>query len=262
MLSILFLDICSREYLSYKWPKQVKEKRYLLVDYGNTFAKAAVFQDNKLVNVFHKLSFKDISLLITKEEITQVLVSKVGSQNINFSTQVPIVTLNHQLPLPIKINYDTPATLGADRIAAVVGADVLFPNQNNLVIDMGTCITYDFITKDKEYLGGGISLGVQSRFRAMHEFTAKLPLIPHVEEVDLIGKDTLQSMKSGVYWGVIGELNQIIQQYKSHFTNFNTIICGGDAPFFESKLKETIFVRQNLIFIGLNRILEYYVANC
>lgn len=169
----------------------------------------------------------------------------------------PTIVLDHQTPLPLKINYQSPATLGVDRIAAATGSTVLFKGGNNLVIDIGTCITYDMVDSDSVYHGGGISPGVDMRLKAMHKFTSGLPLVAVKGMPELIGKTTRECMLSGVIHGTVAELEGIILRYRQFFEQLNIIICGGGAIFFESKIKDDIFAVPNLVLVGLNHILRY-----
>jgi type III pantothenate kinase len=172
-----------------------------------------------------------------------------------------VFMLDHKLPLPIKNNYGTPETLGVDRIAAVCGAQQIFPFQNCLVIDAGTCVTFDIIDKDGVYYGGAISPGMHMRFKAVHTFTARLPLISPVPEAKLIGDSTETSIQSGVINGMAAEMVGIIQRYQVKFNDLRVILCGGDTLFFENKLKASIFASPELVLVGLNSILIYNVSH-
>ena len=167
------------------------------------------------------------------------------------------ILLHHDTKVPFQSLYKTPKTLGVDRIAAVVGAKFLYNRQNCLVIDLGTCITYDLIDKSGAYHGGGISPGIDMKLKAMHKFTSKLPLIAAKGSPELIGKTTKECMLSGAINGTIAELEGIIDRYKQFFDDLNIIFCGGDAFFFESKIKGHIFALPNLVLIGLNQILRF-----
>jgi type III pantothenate kinase len=151
--------------------------------------------------------------------------------------------------------------LGADRIALVAGAIEIYDKQNVLVIDAGTCITYDFITAKNEYLGGGISPGMGIRFRSLNTFTQKLPLIEYREEFQLIGKNTENSILSGVLNGVICEIDGIIEKYKENFGELQIILSGGNTIFFDKRLKNNIFAFPKLLLYGLNSILNYNAQN-
>jgi type III pantothenate kinase len=167
--------------------------------------------------------------------------------------------LRHTLPLPITNHYATPATLGVDRLAGACGARQMFPGSNCLVIDAGTCITYDFLDAGGSYLGGGISPGLHMRFQAVHTFTKKLPLVQAVDNINLIGNSTEQCIQSGVIHGVLEEVQGIIRQYREKFEDLKVILCGGDTHFFENQLKASIFAVPELVLSGLNSILIYNV---
>lgn len=171
----------------------------------------------------------------------------------------PVLNLTHKTTLPINLAYQSPETLGKDRMAAVVGAYHQFSNQHLLVIDAGSCVTYDFLTERKEYLGGAISPGVQMRLRSMNDFTSKLPLISWEggERPQNIGRTTITSMLSGVVNGLIAEMNGFILNYEKQYPELKIVITGGDANFFEKELKNGIFADPNLVLKGLNEILIY-----
>jgi type III pantothenate kinase len=236
----------------------------LIIDIGNTLQKLAVFEGKKLVNkeTFEKLSPESLARFIEKNgpfrgiiqsavniyppEIEEVL-ARAGK----------FILLTELTPLPVKNLYETPKSLGKDRIAAVTGAWSIFPGRNVLVIDAGTCITYDFINSAGEYLGGGISPGIRMRFKAMHTFTGKLPLIEAEAFEGLIGRSTRESMLSGVYNGVTGEIRDLVRQYKEKFNELSVMITGGDHEFLHNKLKISIFAAPELVLLGLNEILDY-----
>jgi len=236
----------------------------LIIDIGNTLQKLAVFEGKKLVNkeTFEKLSPESLARFIEKNgpfrgiiqsavniyppEIEEVL-ARAGK----------FILLTELTPLPVKNLYETPKSLGKDRIAAVTGAWSIFPGRNVLVIDAGTCITYDFINSAGEYLGGGISPGIRMRFKAMHTFTGKLPLLEAEEFDGLIGRSTRESLLSGVYNGVTGEIRDLVRQYKEKFNELSVMITGGDHEFLHNKLKISIFAAPELVLLGLNEILDF-----
>jgi len=146
--------------------------------------------------------------------------------------------------------------LGKDRVAAAAAATTIFPGENVLVIDAGTSITYDLITKNGTYLGGGISPGIMMRFKALNTFTGKLPLITEIDDAPLIGNDTPSSIKSGVLNGVLAEVNGIIDSYSNRFDTLKIIISGGDYKYFDKKLKNSIFATPNIVMQGLLEILK------
>lgn len=235
----------------------------LVVDSGNSAAKVGIFDDQKLIE---KLTFpaldglrhfmQDVAidnLIISSVKADETLISSWGSKAKN------IYVLSKGLPLPVKNLYKTPETLGMDRLAAVCGAHHLFPQSPCLVIDAGTCITYDFKDEGGHYHGGSISPGLNMRFKAVHTFTAKLPLLTPKSAVKLIGDTTEGAIQSGVVNGLLMEIEGVIRQYQEYFPELHVILCGGDAGFFENQLKASIFASPELVLIGLNSILIHNV---
>jgi type III pantothenate kinase len=236
----------------------------LIIDIGNTLQKLAVFQGKEML---FKETFKDLdeiklarfidengpfrgiiqsSVVIHSPEMEDIL-SKAGK----------FILLTELTPLPVKNLYQTPKSLGKDRIAAVTGAWSMFPGRNILVIDAGTCITYDLINQQGEYPGGSISPGIRMRFKAMHTFTGKLPLIEPEDFDDLIGRSTKESLLSGVYNGVTGEIREMIRLYREKYGDVMVLITGGDHELLNNKLKISIFAIPELVLLGLNEILDY-----
>jgi type III pantothenate kinase len=172
----------------------------------------------------------------------------------NFKTSIE---LDAETPLPIENCYNSKDTLGKDRLAAAVGAFHLYPNKNVLIIDAGTAITYDLVNEKGQYVGGNISPGIEMRFKALNQFTGRLPLVEKKEFDKLFGKTTEEAIRAGVQHGVVFEADKAIDTFKEFYRNLNVIITGGDANFFDKKLKNSFFVHFNLIAIGLNRILEH-----
>lgn len=239
--------------------------KHLAIDLGNTFAKTGLFEADELLEIHWKLSLDDLNDYVRQVNPEQLIISSVSYSYIEIlqllgDQQRQILFLNSNTPLPITKNYDTPETLGADRLAACIGAMALFPAQNNVVIDMGTCITYDLIDAQDCFQGGIISPGMQMRFKAMNTFTKRLPLLNAPTEMPaLIGKSTTTAMQSGVMNALIAEINGLIEQYSNDLTKINVIFCGGDATFFANRIKYPNFVVPELVLIGLNRILDYNV---
>lgn len=238
----------------------------LVVDYGNTSAKVGIFDHHTLIekNVFTETSaFQHFLQNFSGEFI--ILSSVSADANVLISSiKIPrqkIFILDHTLPLPVANCYATPATLGVDRIAAVCGAYQLFPKTNCLVIDAGTCVTYEFIDADAMYRGGSISPGLRMRLQAMHTFTARLPLVEFNHEIDLTGNSTETCLQSGAFYGLLEELNGIIRRYQEKYADLKVILCGGDAPFFENKLKGSIFAIPELVLYGLNSILRHNIRD-
>ncbi|GAB4233894.1 MAG: hypothetical protein Tsb0034_07350 [Ekhidna sp.] len=165
--------------------------------------------------------------------------------------------LSHDLSLPVTLDYKTPETLGADRIAAAVGATVLFPNTNSLIVDVGTCMTLDFVDESNVFRGGVISPGLKMRMKAMADYTSRLPNVSedfNGVQSDPIGKSTKECLISGAYWAMIHEINGVIRYLEEDFTSINVILSGGDTDFFESKLKAHIFAGSKIVQTGLYRI--------
>ncbi len=237
----------------------------LAVDYGNTRIKAGVFNQTTLTEQF---SFEDDALFMTwisNSEFENVIISSVSRPTDNLLNKISCngkrILMDQTTSLPITIKYSTPQTLGLDRIAAACGTLDIMPNKHCLIIDLGTCINYEFVDDQATYHGGAISPGIKMRFEAMHTFTARLPLVKFIEDSPLTGNSTESCMQSGVENGVLAELEGIIERYQKKYPAMGVILCGGDAPLFENKLKHPIFVAPNLVLSGLNRILLHN-ANC
>jgi type III pantothenate kinase len=235
----------------------------LVVDFGNTSAKVAIFNQQQMLE---KQSFATPELLQNYLASCPAEYAIISTVNIDpqaigawavHATQKFFLTA--ALPLPIKIGYATPDTLGVDRIAGACGAWQLYPHQNSLVIDAGTCITYDFTDAKGNYHGGGISPGLQMRFEALHTFTAKLPLVKPSPNPELVGNSTEASMQSGVVHGMSAEIDGIIARYYDKYPDLHVILCGGDASFFENRLKASIFASPDLVLFGLNSVLIHNV---
>lgn len=235
----------------------------LVIDIGNTFAKVAVFQGDLLVEMAKESSEK-IFLLIEKKiqkfSIKHAIVFSVSKETqevVSFLEQsVHVVTMSHELQLPFINSYATPNTLGQDRVALIAAAAHQYQNRNVLVIDAGTCVTYDLLTKEGCYFGGGISPGLQMRFKALHTFTAKLPVIA-INEIDyIIGNTTERSILSGVINGLVYELDGFISEYSTEYKDLTVILTGGDALFLSKRFKNGIFANSNFLLQGLNVILE------
>jgi len=237
----------------------------LAIDIGNTLSKIAVFNNEELISVTSVRSVSSQLIRELKQKYTpldKAIVSSVKylkpetelylKQNFN-----SYIDLNYNTPVPIENCYQTKKTLGNDRLAAAVGAFCLYPGSNTLIIDAGTAITYDFINEKNQYLGGKISPGLDMRFKALHRFTEKLPHLNRGDFDKLYGNTTAESIIAGVQTGVIYETDRTIDLFKEFYTNLKVFITGGDANFFDKKLKNSFFVNFNLTVIGLNRILEY-----
>jgi type III pantothenate kinase len=237
----------------------------LVIDIGNTRTKFSVFNRGEVLITVPVDEFmpKHIDVLQNDyPELKQVILSAVKeySPKLKDALQTKFdqfIELDSNTPLPIENCYKTPETLGKDRIAAVVGGFDLYPGNNLLIIDAGTAITYDILNDKHQYLGGNISPGVEMRYKALHQFTGKLPLIEHRKFDKLYGTTTEEAILAGVQHGVVFEIDKAIDTFNDFYTNLKVIITGGDADFFDNKLKNSFFVNFNLTAMGLNRILEY-----
>ena len=231
----------------------------LIIDFGNTSTKAAVFEEDTMQQLWTDARLEDLVKKSRDYDVDNIFVStvSVAKKDIAQAFDQEVGFLSHETPVPFKNNYTTKETLGLDRIAAVAGATMYCDNQHCLIIDIGTCITYDFLSSDLVYEGGSISPGLDMRFRALHELTAGLPLVSFDPDSPLIGKSTRTSITSGVLFGMEGEMQEMIRRYTTDFENLKTILCGGGAKFFENRLKGAIFAAPELVLRGLNRILRY-----
>lgn len=241
----------------------------LVIDIGNTRTKFSVFNHGEeMISVpVDELLPSHIDVLLNEHpSINKAIISAVKDYSPELKSHLRqklsfFLELNGETPLPIENCYQTKETLGKDRIAAAVGAFHLYPGKNVLVIDAGTAITYDFVNEKGQYLGGNISPGIEMRFKALNQFTGRLPLIEKKDFENLFGNTTEDAIRAGVQHGIVFEADKAIDTFKEFYRNLNVIITGGDANFFDKKLKNSFFVHFNLIAIGLNRILEHNGEN-
>ena len=232
------------------------------IDLGNTRAKAALFDGSQLVELAEGISNEALPQWVSEKKAKAAIIGSVSAAaetlQVEIEKSCPCLMLHPNLPVPLVKKYETPETLGADRLAASVGGWILKEKQAVLVIDTGTCITYDYTDGAGNYHGGAISPGLHMRLKALHNFTARLPLIDHVpEQSPLLGQSTGGSILSGVVNGLSAEIEGMILQFEANAGTAEVLICGGDAKFFESKIKRPIFVIPELVLIGLNEILRY-----
>jgi type III pantothenate kinase len=239
---------------------------YLIIDLGNTNKKLALFENDVLVKlkVFREISLPVIKSFIQKYPlIRHCILSSVipHPRSIEKFLQrtFPCILLDENTPLPITNIYRTPETLGKDRLSAAVAGAAKFPGQDVLIVNLGSCITYDFVNSRNEYLGGAISPGMEMRFKALNTFTGKLPLITHKETETLLGIDTESSILSGVVNGIIHEIEGTVSQYRKQFRKLKVILSGGDLNYFDKRLKISIFAVPNIVIEGLNQILAFNV---
>lgn len=237
--------------------------RGLVVDIGNTRMKAAIAEEGKLVSeveVFTEKDFKPLERLLDQYSPSHSVIGSVSGQTervaalLSRTTSTLILSSNCVFPFVNK--YATPHTLGMDRAAAVSGALSLFPGRACLVIDAGTCVTFDFVSADGHYLGGAISPGVNMRLQAMHTFTQKLPALSFQVPESFIGNSTHTSMLSGAYFGLLGEINDTINRYEEQFGQVQVLLCGGDAMLLDKRTKKNIFAAPDLVLHGLFKILQ------
>ncbi|MCG1035973.1 type III pantothenate kinase [Polaribacter sargassicola] len=236
----------------------------LIIDIGNTRIKVAVFEKDSLLEVVvcdKKNILLEVKNILKKYSISNGIMSNVATISENqlkeLQNLIPIKIISSSTKLPFKNLYKTPKTLGVDRIALIMAAVNKYNNNNVLIIDAGTCITFDFINKEREYLGGAISPGINMRFNALNHFTAKLPLLEKEEVSNFIGNSTKDCMNSGVVNGVIQEIDGVINQYKKKYSQLKIVLTGGDTKFLLKQLKSSIFADQNFLLNGLNEILNY-----
>ncbi|MUP47337.1 type III pantothenate kinase [Gramella sp. BOM4] len=237
----------------------------LIIDAGNTRVKTAVFQDD-IIREKYNFKKEDFSENFKKirenfPEITKSVISSVTSNDSVIISEVrkcyPLLEIDHSIKLPFINEYSTPQSLGKDRVALMAAAVKAYSGKNVLVIDAGTCITYDLKTREEVYLGGAISPGMEMRFKSLHKFTAKLPLVKPKPEVALIGDSTENSILSGIINGIIMELKGVIEAYQAEFEDLTVIFTGGDSQFLSIPSKNSIFANSNFLLEGLNFILEF-----
>ncbi len=241
----------------------------IAIDIGNTRAKAGFFRDGKLEEQWfwehEKFSFQQLESIATNHQAQNIILSTVrqspegGDGWSSLQAQFFCLLLSGATPLPFQNLYRTPHSLGKDRLAAVAGAQALFPDQNCLVVDAGTCITYEILTASGEYIGGNIAPGLKMRLQAMHAFTARLPLEEPGETESGIGYDTRSALINGATEGLRFELEGYIHYCQQHFGAVRVLLTGGDADFLSKNGKSEIFVDQNLVLRGLDQILSYNV---
>jgi type III pantothenate kinase len=236
----------------------------LIIDVGNTRVKAAVYKEDTLIElyVFKKsILVSKVREINKKHAVLSAIMSSVAlitdKKVEKLQSILPFLLLNASTKVPFINLYQTPKTLGVDRIALMTSAVKLYPNKNVLVIDAGTCITFDFINDKKEYFGGAISPGIKMRYRSLHTFTSKLPLLEKKQVHNFIGNNTTESIDSGVVNGVCQEIDGVISQYKKKYSLLTVVLTGGDSIFLAKQLKSSIFANQNFLLQGLNEILIF-----
>jgi type III pantothenate kinase len=241
----------------------------LVIDIGNTFSKLALFNNREILNVAQvdNLTSHYLQDFLLDKNIDNSIISSVNNEIEDFEAilreETNYLRFNGLSPTRIINNYKTPQTLGLDRYAAIIGAEALYPNQNCLVIDAGTCVTYDFVDSKKNYHGGSISPGIIMRLKAMNRFTSRLPLIEPRYDIDLnYGDDTSTAILSGVQKGIIYEAIGFINSFYTAWKELRVLLCGGDVKFFDTELKNSIFAHTlktepHLVLTGLNEVILY-----
>ncbi|MFN4894014.1 MAG: type III pantothenate kinase [Bacteroidota bacterium] len=234
--------------------------RTLCLDFGNSRQKAALFEgeDLKEIRVLEDARTDSVDLLLTQWKPDRSILSSVIDHEVALIDLLSTRTQFHQLNHQTRINFTTPVgkpeSIGADRLALCAAAVHFFPRRNNLIIALGTCITYNFINTEHSFLGGGISAGLSMRLKAMHHQTALLPLIEPKADVPLVGYDTETNMLSGSVLGMAKEIDGFIDLYRARYGNFNAVLTGGDIPYLVSHLKNEIFADPDFLFKGLYAI--------
>lgn len=247
----------------------------LIIDIGNTLIKAAIFCGDELAVLWtgELLDEEALRKLVAEHKPTAAIVSSVRALPVQQSGNdpnlppelqflsnfgFPVLVAGPHLQLPITRRYDTPDTLGTDRLAAAIAAAARYPGQHSAVVNAGSCLTIDFVSNNNEYLGGTIAPGLMMRLKAMHHFTGRLPLITQIpDETELIGNTTKQSMLSGAINGMTAEIDGIISRREKEIGFFNVILSGGDGKIFVKKLKSSIFALDNIVLYGLNLMLKH-----
>ena len=237
----------------------------LVIDVGNTQVKLAVFEQNTLLDI-NRVPHSEWKIVVENylklfSKIDALVVASVGNVNemdiFEYNSRLKVMFISHDSKFPFTNSYSTPKTLGIDRMVLAAGAVQLYPYQNRLVIDAGTCITYDFIDSNNVYHGGAISPGIRLRYDSLHNYTAKLPLLTMESPEALIGNSTMQSIHSGVINGVAFEIDGFISSVLDKNDNFIIILTGGDAEFLAKRLKNTIFANPNFLLESLNQTFQY-----
>jgi type III pantothenate kinase len=241
----------------------------LTIDVGNTRIKGAVFENDTFLEQFlfepNALQNAIENILIKYPNTSHLIVASVGKLGkesfLSFETKVAVHFVSHADDFPFLNAYATPHTLGIDRMVLATGATLRYPNLNRLVIDAGTCVTYDFVSQDDVYLGGAISPGLRLRYQSLHNYTAALPLLESECPDYFIGNSTANSIHSGVVNGLAHEIDGFIEEYRTRYPNFIIILTGGDAEFLAKRLKNTIFANSNFLLESLNQTFQYKIKN-
>jgi type III pantothenate kinase len=239
----------------------MKKEHLLCIDIGNSLSKMAVFYGNQLIHFERQaiLHLSSVKKLFSKYPVKQTILCQVKTIKDPIKDYLKkrsqYIEMSTELAVPVKIKYRTPSTLGKDRLAAVCGAARLYSGFHVLIIGIGTCITYDMVTSNAEYMGGSISPGLDMRLEAMHHFTARLPLVKKNLKARLIGDSTKTALESGALWGLQSEIEGMIIEYSRIYPGLKVVLSGGGAEFYKNRLKKPIFAHPNLVILGLKEIL-------
>jgi type III pantothenate kinase len=238
----------------------------LIIDLGNTLTKIALFEGGDLVKLgsYKRLTVDQVTKFFQRKPIRAAMVSNVAHPTPlirSLRAHFPVLLMDPDLSLPIRNRYGTPETLGNDRLACAVAAAALFPGKPVLSIDTGTCIKFDLVDAAGNYWGGAISPGLQMRLKAMHTFTARLPLVKLSITKNLVGNSTHESILNGAVNGALHEVTEAIRCFRAQYPGLKVILTGGDRVYFEERLKNRIFAVPNLVLQGLNLILEHNVKD-
>ena len=238
----------------------------LCVDQGNTFVKIGVFKEDKLICLeqYQQLTPEIVDRIMHEYEVNRCIISSTADVPVFLSelldlSGVPVHELGVSSKLPFTNSYLTPATLGKDRLAAVAGAQVIQPQQDVLVVDAGTAITFDFLDAEGVYHGGNIAPGLEMRAQALHQFTQRLPYVELFSPQQLLGNDTLSAINNGIVYGAVFEIDGYINSLLLNYPKLSVFLTGGSAFYFDNLLKNRTFASKNLVLTGLNRILSINV---
>ncbi|WP_426489819.1 type III pantothenate kinase [Hymenobacter sp. 102] len=246
--------------------------RTLALDIGNTAVKVGLFEADALIESAAGQTQAQVLAAVHRYRPEHVVLASVAEPTATWAETLRPLIPGQVLefapattPLPIGNAYATPHTLGADRLAAAVGAAWLLPGRPVVIVDAGTALKCDLVSADGAFQGGSIAPGLAMRFRALHTFTGRLPLVEkpaaETEDIPLTGTDTQAAIRSGVLNGAAAEVSGMLAEYEARYPGLAVVLAGGDAPFFRARLKRPIFVVPELVLLGLHRILVYHVAS-
>jgi len=242
----------------------------LTIDIGNSNIKISKFENNKFIELLILHNELDIIKFLQSEVnntfINSIIICSVSENISELLLSVArmvknFIVFSHKTPVPIINVYSSPKTLGLDRLAAAVGAFTIFPNKNCLIVDAGTAITFDLLNNKGEYLGGAISPGLTIRYKALSHFTKKLPELEFTENLEYPGKNTINSIHTGVQSGILYETEGYICNLEKYYSDLHVLVTGGDVNFLVRNLKKPIFTQPNLVAIGLQRIIQFNEKN-